>query len=94
MATISLDKVVYDGSIYPRSKPSSSIIDEYADSLMGGAKFPPIVLESGTNRLLDGYHRWKAYLKWREGYQLPLNGDKPMGTVYELNNKWWRAMKG
>jgi DNA modification methylase len=78
MTKIQIGKVVFDGSIYPRSKPSSAIIEEYADSLMGGAKFPPIVLESGTNRLLDGYHRWKAHLKWREGYQLSLNDDKPI----------------
>jgi len=61
MPSIEIGKIVFDSSIYPREKPSSSTISEYADALIGGAKFPPIVLEEGTNRLLDGYHRWKAY---------------------------------
>jgi DNA modification methylase len=63
---ISLDSIVFDGSIYPRQRPSTSTINEYADALASGAKFPPIILEADTNRLLDGYHRWKAYLKCQE----------------------------
>jgi len=66
MKTILLSEIKFDASIYPRSKPSSATIDTYADALLGGAKFPPIVLEAGTNRLLDGYHRWKAYLRAKE----------------------------
>jgi DNA modification methylase len=76
---IQINDVVYDGSIYPRVKPSSSVIAEYADALAGGANFPPIILEQGTNRLLDGYHRWKAHFKLRDEYQLSLeqaNGEK------------------
>lgn len=73
---IKLDDVKYDGSIYPRVKPSSTVIAEYADALAGGAKFPPIVLEVGTNRLLDGYHRWKAHVKLRDEYQLSLDESK------------------
>jgi len=61
MAIIKITDVLYDGKIYPREKPSTAIIKEYVDAIKGGAKFPPIILESGTNRLLDGYHRWKAY---------------------------------
>ena len=70
MNEITVDAVVFDGAIYPRTKPSSSIITEYADALAGGATFPPIILEQGTNRLLDGYHRWKAHVKLRDEYQL------------------------
>lgn len=66
MTTIKLSDIKYDGSIYPRKKPSSSTIAEYADAMLAGAKFPPIVIEQDTNRLLDGYHRWKAHLKAKE----------------------------
>ncbi len=58
---VSISDVVFDSSIYPRAKPSSTIISEYADSLLAGDKFPPIALEASTGRLLDGYHRWKAH---------------------------------
>lgn len=71
--TVKLDDIKFDGSIYPRLKPSSSVIDEYTDAIAGGDKFPPIILETGTNRLLDGYHRWKAYCSYRDGYQLRLD---------------------
>jgi len=66
---ISPDAIVYDKSIYPRSKPSTSTINEYADALASGAQFPPIILEKETNKLLDGYHRWKAYLKCQKPEQ-------------------------
>ena len=66
MSRIRIDSIMYDGSIYPREKPSSAVIAEYADALLGGAKFPPIILETDTNRLLDGKHRWNAYIKAKE----------------------------
>lgn len=61
--TISLDAVVFDAKIYPRSVHSASTIDQYADALEAGDVFPPIVLEPDTNRLYDGFHRWQAYKK-------------------------------
>lgn len=60
--------VVFDGAIYPREKPRTSTINHYMDVLRAGGEFPPIVLEQGTNRLLDGYHRWKAYERYLEQY--------------------------
>lgn len=64
--SISINDVKYDSSYYPREKPSSATIEEYADALASGDKFPPIILEEGTNKLLDGYHRWKAHKKLTE----------------------------
>ena len=61
MKTINIKDIIYDGKVYPREKPSSSTISDYADALASGAIFPPIVLEKESNRLLDGYHRWKAH---------------------------------
>lgn len=61
MDTIAIGAVKYEGAIYPRIKPSQRAIEEYADALLAGETLPPIVLERGTNRLLDGYHRWKAH---------------------------------
>ncbi|MEW5805061.1 MAG: DNA methyltransferase, partial [bacterium] len=68
-SSIRLADIVFDAKIYPRTKPSSSLIEEYADALAFGAQFPPLILEKDTNRLLDGYHRWKAYGKYQERYQ-------------------------
>ena len=57
---VPISDVKFDGSIYPRVKPSTTIVEEYADAMLSGDSFPPIILEEGTNKLLDGYHRWKA----------------------------------
>lgn len=68
---IKLGDIVFDGAIYPRQKPSTTTILEYADSLAVGSVgtvFPPIIVEADTNRLLDGYHRWKAYLEYNQSY--------------------------
>lgn len=56
-----LNDIVFDESIYPRSMHIESTVDRYADALDAGAQFPPIILETGTDRLLDGRHRMLAY---------------------------------
>lgn len=69
---VNIATVKFDSTIYPRGKPSTTIVEEYADALLAGNVFPPIVLEVETNRLLDGYHRWKAHKRLVE--QPELNG--------------------
>jgi len=45
------------------------VVTGAGDDLKAGDRFPSIVLEKETNRLLDGMHRWKAYQKYLEEYQ-------------------------
>lgn len=61
MTAVAIDAIVFDESIYPRAEWSRSTVDRYADALLADEVFPPIVLESGTNRLLDGMHRARAH---------------------------------
>lgn len=61
--TLSLDAVVWDPSIYPRAKWSTSTIERYVDALEAGDEFPPVIVEEGTMRLLDGKHRLEAHKK-------------------------------
>lgn len=60
---IPIDLVKWDPSIYPRQKWNTATIDRYVDALEAGDEFPPLVLEDGTNRLLDGKHRLEAHKK-------------------------------
>jgi DNA modification methylase len=69
MATVKFGEVVIDTSIYPREKWNTNTIKMYADALKGGAKFPPIILEEGTNRLIDGLHRLRAHQQYLQEYQ-------------------------
>lgn len=58
-----MTSIVWDPSIYPRSKWNTATIERYADALEAGDQFPPIVVEAVTGRLLDGKHRLEAYLR-------------------------------
>lgn len=55
--SIELDEIVWDTSIYPRDKWSTSTIERYVDAKKSGAVFPPVIVEKDTHRLLDGKHR-------------------------------------
>lgn len=58
-----ISKIKWDPSIYPRAKWTTETIDRYVDALESGAIFPPVTLEKGTDRLIDGKHRLEAYKK-------------------------------
>lgn len=58
---IPIDEVVWEPGIYPRQKWNTSTIERYADAIESGEQFPPIILEQGTDRLLDGKHRLEAH---------------------------------
>jgi hypothetical protein len=61
MTSVTLDEIVFDDSIYPRATWSKAAVERYADALQSGETLPPIVLEAGTKRLLDGRHRTEAH---------------------------------
>lgn len=61
MTSVTLDEIVFDDSIYPRAAWSKAAVERYADALQSGETLPPIVLEAGTKRLLDGRHRTEAH---------------------------------
>lgn len=58
---VQLTAVVFDETIYPRAAHYPVTVERYVDALDAGARFPPIVLQAGTSRLLDGRHRWLAH---------------------------------
>lgn len=61
MTLVSLSEVVFDESIYPRSIVDAATVDKYAEAMSVGDVFPAIVVESDSNRLLDGKHRLDAH---------------------------------
>lgn len=52
--------IVLDEATYPRAGRDPALIARYAGAMAEGAEFPPVVVESGTGRLLDGWHRREA----------------------------------
>ena len=55
---IEATKIVYREDLYPRFEPSQATIQKYSDST---EHLPPIKLNQ-NNILIDGFHRWKAFL--------------------------------
>jgi len=60
---IEVSRVRTDGGTQPRAALYQNVIDDYAEALKGGAKFPPVVLfYDGTDYwLADGFHRHGAH---------------------------------
>ena len=61
---VKLAKLNFDYSLYPRQDVSSIQISDMVDALAAGEEFPPIIVEKGTNCVVDGWHRAKAHLRF------------------------------
>lgn len=59
---ISLDKIVINGGTQSRDKIDENVVADYADSMLAGAQFPPLVVfhDGVTYWLADGFHRYFA----------------------------------
>lgn len=57
---ISISKVVKDSSIFPRGHVDQEAVMRYRDAYELGEELPAVILEKGTDRLLDGWHRMAA----------------------------------
>lgn len=55
-----ISSIVRDDSIFPRGEVNQDAIIRYRDAYEMGEELPPIIIEKGTNRLLDGWHRLAA----------------------------------
>lgn len=59
--TVNLSLLVLDYTVYPRHKLSQYHVNELAEALQAGAKFPPVVYDKNTFIIIDGFHRTTAY---------------------------------
>jgi hypothetical protein len=57
MVMFPIADIVFDVSIYPRNGISSTNVARMIKAAEVGVRFPDIVLESETHRLVDGWHR-------------------------------------
>jgi hypothetical protein len=61
MKTYKLSELILDFDLYPRGKVDSQHAANMVASLDAGAEMPPMVIEKKTKRVVDGFHRWRAY---------------------------------
>ena len=53
--------LVLDRELSPRERLGSNHVRQLAEALRAGATFPPIVVQRGTSRVVDGFHRVEAH---------------------------------
>ena len=61
MKTYKLSELVLDFDLYPRGKVDSHHAANMVASLEAGSELPPLVIDKKTKRIVDGFHRWRAY---------------------------------
>lgn len=67
MNMLDLQSIKIDGGTQPRAKLDESVVSEYADAIIAGANFPPVVVfhDGKAYWLADGFHRFHAHRKAR-----------------------------
>ena len=56
-------RLVLDYELYPRERIEPYNIGQMVEALKAGAKLPPIIVERNSLRVVDGFHRVRAYQK-------------------------------
>ena len=80
--SIPISSLRLDGGTQPRAALDFSAVDDYADAMADGAKFPPVVVyyDSENYWLADGFHRVKA--AWQAGLET-IHAEVRQGTLEE-----------
>ena len=60
LTSINITKIDIDPSYFGRIKEDPNLIKTYMETYLAGKDLPPIILEAGTLKLLEGYHRLMA----------------------------------
>ena len=62
METVKAALLVEDLSIYPRFAVDQIYVRRLAEALLAGESLPPVVADQKSKRLVDGFHRRRAYM--------------------------------
>lgn len=57
-----IQQLVLDYDIYPRTRVNDYYVARLIAAFKAGAKFPPIIIEAESKRIIDGFHRYHVYL--------------------------------
>jgi hypothetical protein len=64
-ATVQAGELIMDYGLYPRVNINAQHVADLADALDTGVKFPPVLADEATRKLIDGFHRTSATIKRR-----------------------------
>ena len=60
---VKIAKLVLDYDLYPREQIQSFNVRQMVEALEAGTVLPPIIVERKSKRVVDGFHRVRAYQK-------------------------------
>lgn len=60
---VPLSSLVEDFALYPRHKVDDSHVNDLVRALQAGGTLPPIVADMESKRVVDGFHRRRAYIR-------------------------------
>lgn len=67
-------ELIEDFDLYPRDDVNSVQVTKLLQALEAGEELPPIVVCRKTKRIVDGFHRRRAYIRWRgEAMEVPVH---------------------
>jgi hypothetical protein len=96
---IKASKVVLDYDIYPRQDVQSYSVHLMVEALRAGAVLPPIIIAKKSKRVIDGFHRVKAYQKlYGPDTDIPaifkeyMSDDVMFAEAIDLNSKHGRNL--
>jgi len=58
-----LSEMVLDFDLYPRADVDASHVGYLCEAIQSGATLPPIVIDAASRRVIDGFHRYRAYMR-------------------------------
>jgi len=61
LVTVRLADLVEDFALYPRHQVDGSHVADIARAIEAGHEIPPPVIDQGSSRIVDGFHRCRAY---------------------------------
>ena len=63
MKQMKLSALILDFSLYPRGEIDNQHAHYIQQAMESGTEMPPIVIDRKSRRIIDGFHRHRAYLK-------------------------------
>lgn len=57
---VRISKLVLDERLYPRTHLNNYHVQQLMEAIKAGTRFPPIVIDNASNKVVDGWHRIEA----------------------------------
>lgn len=61
MTKLRLAELILDFNLYPRAEVDSQHVHTLRDAIAAGVELPPLVADEASKRVIDGFHRYRAF---------------------------------